>query len=128
MNEQAMTHRTNSILALSLVALTVAYGLFEARTLMQGPLLTVTDPVPGSTLTGALLNVEGSAKNVSRVRVNGRTIALDISGTFSEKLATPEGYGMVVVEAENRFGKKTKQVVDFVGKPSEPMRTASDET
>jgi hypothetical protein len=72
-------------------------------------------------LTSILLSIEGSAENVSRVRINGRPIALGNTGAFSEKLVTPEGYATVVVEAENRFGQYTREIVEFVGKPEERM-------
>lgn len=114
-----MTKKNNAniLLALALIILTVGYGIFNARTLMRGPVVTITDPLPGETLTETLLIIEGSAKNVTRVRVNGRPITLDQQGAFMEKLVTQSGYGTVVVEAENRFGQHTRKVVEYVGKP-----------
>jgi Glucodextranase, domain B len=107
------------LLAIGLVTLTVGYGAFTARTLMTGPVLVVTHPQPGDTLTDTLLSIEGHAENVTRVRINGRPIVLDSSGAFSEKLLTPDGFSTLVVEAENRFGQHTRHVVEFVGRPDE---------
>ncbi len=117
-----MKTNINAVLALGVITLTVGYGIFNARTLMLGPVLTVTHPQPGDTLTDTLLSVDGRAENVTRVRIDGRPIALDGSGAFSETLVTPEGYSTIVIEAENRFGQRTRNVVEFVGKPDERMR------
>lgn len=112
-----MKNNGHMVLSLSLVAITLGYGTFDARKLVQGPVVTVSRPQPGETLREVLLTVEGRAENVTRVRVNGRPIALDPSGAFSEKLVTPAGYGTVLIEAENRFGQRTREVVEFVGRP-----------
>jgi hypothetical protein len=112
-----MRSNVNIVLAFSLVAITLGYGIFDARALMRGPVVMVTHPQPGEKLTDVLLTIEGHAENVTQVRVNGRTIALDPTGAFSEKLVTPKGYGTVLVEAENRFGQHTREVVEFVGQP-----------
>jgi len=103
--------------AILLAVGTLAYGLFQARTLIAGPELTVTSPRPGETVEGPVYSVRGSAHNISRVRINGRAITTDLSGKFEETLVTPDGYGVLLVEAENRLGKYTSTRVEFVGVP-----------
>lgn len=106
-------------LAFGLAALTLAYGLFQARTLMSGPVLAVTYPMPGSTVSGPTFTVRGEAHNVSRVRINGRAITTDPAGGIDEELATPDGYSVLLIEAENRLGRYTSERIEFVGKPME---------
>jgi hypothetical protein len=117
-SQERMGNKRYLIFAGALLVLTAGYGLFEARALIQGPLLRVSNPTPGAQLTSALFTVTGNATNISRLSINGRQVTVDPTGRFSEKLATPEGYGVVLVEAENRFGRTSQERVEFVGKPA----------
>lgn len=96
---------------------TLSYGLFQARTLMTGPELTVTHPLPGETQHATLMQIQGTVHNVTRIQINGRTVTTDPSGTFSDTLVTPRGYGVIVVQAENRFGYQTEERIEFYGNP-----------
>lgn len=108
---------SGAYLALGLVLLAFAYGLFQARTLLEGPELSVSYPAPGDTVTGPVYTLRGTAHNISRVRVNGRPITTDLQGGFSEIMITPDGYSVVVVEAENRLGRYTSRRIEVVGVP-----------
>lgn len=112
-----MRGNSGRYLALALVLVTVTYGIYQARTLIHGPVLTVREPHAGAMLESTLMEVHGHADNVTRVTINGRPIALDTSGTFKEKLVTPNGYGVLLVEAYNRFGHRTQERIEFVGRP-----------
>ncbi len=114
--------RRNITAAILLTALTVGYGLVEARTLIAGPTLTVSSPAAGATEAGALFNVRGVATNVTKLSVNGRPVTLDMSGAFNETLVTPNGLGVIVVEGENRFGRTIERHIEFVGQPAEKGR------
>jgi hypothetical protein len=112
-----MVDRYGKYFALVLVLASVGYGLYQARMLIQGPMLTVYAPREGVTEMGQLMEVRGKVENVTRVRVNGRTITTDPEGVFSELLVTPDGYGVVLVEAEDRFGYRTAQQIEVFGMP-----------
>lgn len=100
-----------------LVFVTVAYGVFLGRALIDGPLLTVTSPQDGGTVTSTLVSVQGNTKHVTHVQINGRPVTMDTEGTFHEKLVTPHGYGVILVEAKNRFGHLQTQRIEFYGNP-----------
>lgn len=117
MNDSRTLH-----VALGLTALAMVYGVFQARAFLTGPLLTVDSPVAYTTLsTGALL-VTGTAHNVSKVTLNGEPIYTDEHGTFKERLLVPNGYAIIEVAAENRFGRRTEKRLPFFGVP--PARAA----
>lgn len=105
--------------ALVLILLAGAYGLFQARYFVQGPLLTIQSPQPGSTLTDTLMHIRGTASHVSQVSLNGRPIFISEEGTFDESLLVPQGYGMFVVEAEDRFGRHVRREIELFGAPPE---------
>jgi len=112
-----MNGRGNLYLAVGILLVTLAYGLFQARVLIHGPSLVVDSPQPGETVMEVMMYVQGSTENVTHLSINGRPVTMGLDGSFNEPLVTPGGYGVVLVEAEDRFGRTTKQTIEFVGKP-----------
>jgi hypothetical protein len=120
-----MSNRKGYIFALTLLVVTFAYGIFQARVLIHGPVLTLTSPRPGETVTDTLMEISGKTENVTHVSINGQPVTMDISGTFTEKRITPNGYGVILVEAKDRFGHTTKEYLTFLGEPSSTTSTSS---
>lgn len=112
-----MSNRTTLLFAFILLSATIGYGFFQARTLMQGPTLVVTYPHNGAHIEGELFEISGSTKNVTHVFLNGRPVLLSTTGAFTETLATPEGYGVLLIEAKNRFGHHREARIEFFGTP-----------
>jgi hypothetical protein len=111
-------HKTASVVfATCLVLVTFGYGLFQARALIVGPQITLFSPTPGNTLLGTTYTVRGKAQHVSQVTLNGRPIPLDAKGVFEETLLVPEGYGVLLLEGNNRFGRTVAKRIDIVGRP-----------
>jgi len=101
-----------------LLAVTVTYGMFQARTLIHGPTLTVTSPLPGETITDTLMEIQGNTENVTHISINGQPVTMDVSGSFNVKRVTPNGYGTVLIEAKDRFGHTTSEYFSFLGAPN----------
>jgi hypothetical protein len=120
-----MNNKNGYIFALILLAITLAYGFFQARVLIHGPVLSITSPKSGETVTDTLMEINGKTENVTHVTINGQPITMDISGTFTEKRITPNGYGVVLIEAKDRFGHTTKEYITFLGEPSSTTTSTS---
>lgn len=114
----------NAVFAFVLCLIVVTYGVFQARTLIQGPSLIVSSPRPGETVSTVLMAINGKTENVTHVSINGQPITMDTTGTFDETLVTPEGYGVILVEAKNRFGRHQEQRIEFIGAPPEQATRA----
>lgn len=110
-----MSKKSTNFFAFALLCLTVGYGLFQARTLMQGPTLLIENPQHGAHVEGELFEVTGTTKNVTHVFLNGRAVQLTTEGNFTETLITPNGYGVLLVEAENRFGHTRQERIEIFG-------------
>ncbi len=117
MRMSGMGDRYGKYVALVLVLVSAGYGLFQARMLLTGPTLVVHTPREGVTEVAQLMEVRGRVENAIRVRVNGRAITTNPEGVFGEFLVTPNGYGVVLVEAEDRFGYRTSQRIEVFGMP-----------
>ncbi len=114
-----MRLRSSTLCALGLVFFTLGFGVFQARSLIVGPKLTITSPLKGATLHDTMLTIAGEVRNATEVRVNGLLVTPDTSGHFTEHTLTPEGYSSVLIEAKNRFGRRTQATVDFLGAPTQ---------
>ncbi|MBP9760268.1 MAG: hypothetical protein KBD24_02760 [Candidatus Pacebacteria bacterium] len=111
-----MHNNTASLyISIILILCTLGYGLFEARNLIIGPILTVQYPTPGALLTDTLFEVHGNAQNVTHLMINGQPVTMNLTGDFTETRITPDGYGVLLIEAVSRFGRKTSKRVEIYG-------------
>ena len=91
----------------------LGYSLFQARNLIQGPLVTITSPLNGAVVTVPLVEIRGIAKNISRIELNNRDIVIDENGHFAEQLLLAPGYTIMSVLAHDRFGRTTRKTLEL---------------
>ena len=101
-----------ALAALFAVAL-LAYGLFEARHLLAGPVLIIESPRLGQA-SEALVTLAGSTKNIADIALNGRKIFVDGEGRFREQLLLSYGYNILTLSARDRFGRETEKTLELV--------------
>lgn len=85
------------------VVLIVAYALFQARHLITGPIITLSEPLPAVISTSTFM-VRGKAENIVSLSLNGRPIFTTDEGTFEEVVTLTEGYTILTIEAKDRYG------------------------
>ncbi|MDE2071299.1 MAG: hypothetical protein KGI70_01025 [Patescibacteria group bacterium] len=91
--------------------LVVGYGLFEARKLIEGPVITIDAPKDGSATSSPLVVVVGSAQNIAFLSINDAPAYTNEAGQFVEKFAPPAGYTTVTVAAVDRFGRRALRTI-----------------
>jgi hypothetical protein len=94
-------------LALGLVSVIAAYALFQARHIISGPVITLTNEVPHVVSTSTVA-FQGSAQNIVRLWLNGSPIYTTDDGSFAEVVVVPYGYTIVTIEAEDRYGARER--------------------
>ncbi len=97
-----------------LFILLVAYSLFQARFLIIGPHISVSSPTDGETVQSSVVNLVGSAQNISYISVDDRPIFVNEKGEFSEKLIAPEGLSIITLRAKDRFGRETQKQIRII--------------
>lgn len=109
-----------TVLKFSFIALFIiiilSYALFQARNIILGPVIKIETPENGTSLDYSLVNIKGTAKNISLISMNDRQIFIDEHGEFSEKLLLSYGYNIITIKARDRFGRKTEKVLELVYK------------
>jgi hypothetical protein len=99
------------IILLVVILLVIGYGLFEARRLIGGPVVTINSPEDGSATSSEIITISGTAHNISFLTINDVPAFTDEQGHFTEELSPPPGYAIFTVAATDRFGRRaTAQV------------------
>jgi hypothetical protein len=107
-----MTPRPLSVLLLSMLAVAIlGYGLFEARRIIEGPVVTIYTPQNGSATSTTGVVIAGKAENISFLTINDKPSFTDQQGNFSETLSIPPGFTVLTVAATDRFGRRTSKQV-----------------
>ena len=101
-------------LLISLFIIIVAYSLFQAQKKISGPSIEIFSPKTGTTYSQTLIEVEGVAKNISYLNMNGRPIFTDKAGYFKEKHLLSPGYNVIKLDAQDKFKKYTEEKLEIV--------------
>lgn len=96
-----------------LILILVGYMTYQARNIIQGPQINLTDTyTPVS--EDRLVLITGNTKNIVRILVNGREIHTTSDGTFAHRLILENGYTIVTLSAHDRFGRSTTITRSYV--------------
>ena len=102
---------------LLLVLLIIFYVQFQARNIIQGPALTLSnslEPIQHE----RRITLDGTAHNVVKLTLNGKEIHTDENGAFSHTLVLENSYTIMSLNAQDRFGRTTSLTREFVYIPS----------
>ncbi len=101
-------------LLIILFILLTAYSLYQARFLILGPQIWITNPQDGQTVESPLVIMEGRSRNIAWISLNDRQIFTDEEGVWSEKLIVSSGISIMTVKARDRFGRETEKSIQIV--------------
>ncbi len=111
------THIFKGAGAFILIILVIGYIYFQSRNLIQGPKINIST-TEQITQTERMITLEGTAKNTTKLTINGKPIFTDASGAFSHTLMLENGYTIMTMHAEDRYGRTTTLTRTFVYLPS----------
>ncbi|MBI5134509.1 MAG: hypothetical protein HZA81_03975 [Candidatus Taylorbacteria bacterium] len=103
-------------IALAAIFVIAGYGAFQAKDLAMGPQIEVTFPATGTLSGESLVEIRGTAKNISRLSLNGDKIFTDEEGRWSETVLLSYGYNIMTLEANDRFGRTEKRTLELIYK------------
>ncbi len=114
-----LTGRTLALTTLTAVLgiVLIAYIAFQARFLLIGPRIVITEPIPYAT-NESQITISGIASNITMITLNGRSIYTDKSGRFTEALTLENGYTIATIAAVDRFGRTTSVEHSIVYTPA----------
>lgn len=83
----------------------IGYFGWQARYLIIGPEVALTGELQ-TVQNERVITLEGAAKNITALFLNGRAITTDQAGVFSESIVLENGYSTVSIDAIDRFGRR----------------------
>jgi hypothetical protein len=109
-------------------SLVLVFGIifYNTKDLIIGAPLSVQTVNDGSTVSNSFLPISGKAHHASVLQINGRMIALDKNGAFSDGTLLSPGYNIVEVTTVDRFGKEKRKILHLVAEPSTSVAAALD--
>ncbi len=102
--------------AIGAMSLIIGYGAFRAKDFVRGPELAVLSPFDGQLVRSSVVEIEGTAQNISFLTLNDGKIFTDESGKFKERILLSRGYNVMTVEAKDRFGRKVTKTLQLIYK------------
>ena len=96
---------SRNILIVIVFVFLVFYAFYQARQFLSGPRVSITSPDEGALLHSSILIVQGSARNVAEVFLEGRRVFVDENGAFREELLLAPGSSTIEIRARDKFGR-----------------------
>lgn len=106
--------RKIKVISLCSLALLIGfYSFYQARFLLQGPAVDIWNPENGSSTAREVVEIQGQAKNISYISLDGRQIFVNEEGVFKERVLLSEGKNSVTITAQDKFGRETHNTIDL---------------
>ena len=115
-----LTPRTIIISTSLLVAmLAIGYIVYEIRSVLVPPYLSVNEPSSDTTIDGNSILVAGRGEIGGEVFINNQPVLIDQQGQFNETLLLSPGLNVVEITEKNKFNKVSKITRQITSKASE---------
>jgi hypothetical protein len=114
-----LPYRDSRITRITLVVffiLVAGYAYYEGRGLLFGPTIEIENRVMET--SASFVVIEGVARRVATLSMNGKEIPVTEEGAFSEGYVLTPGYNHVVLSASDRWGKTTERSIEIIYVPS----------
>lgn len=106
-------------LVIVIIGIFAVYGLYISRNFLKGPQILIETPRKGEIIHNAYIEIKGKAKNISHLSLNGKQIFTDTEGNFKQNLLLANGYNIIEISAQDKFGRGIKERREIVLKQTE---------
>ncbi len=113
-----MALRPQSFFGIGIIILLVLsfsfYGISKSWGFLNGPEIIIESPADFQKASNSYMEIKGRAEYVSNLYLNGSQIFTDENGNFKESLLLAKGYNIIVIEAQDKFGRTAKEKREIV--------------
>lgn len=92
----------------------ILYSYYQSRSIIAGPLITLSEPENNMTSTTSLIMVRGVATRAKEITLQGRQIFIDLDGRFAEQLLLSPGYNIIQLTARDTQGRQMIKDLELV--------------
>ena len=108
--------RITRIVLVTFFILVALYAYYEGRGLLYGPAIEIDNRV--MEVSEPFITIEGNARRISSLSMNGTSIVVTEDGAFSEGYVLAPGYNRITLSARDRWGKTTERSIEILYTPS----------
>lgn len=101
-------------IVLVVVLIIGGYAVSRSWNLLSGPKLIIDTPTEGQVIKDSFITVNGEVERISSLHLNGRQIFTTPEGHFSESLLLLSGYNIIVMVAEDKFGRQVIKKITLI--------------
>lgn len=110
-------HEIKKILKYSTIGIFIliitSYAAYQAKSIVEGPIIVITSPKSGSSSLTSLIDIEGHTNNIKTIDINNRPIFIDDNGFFREKHLLSTGYNIILIQAKDKFNRSTQKTIEI---------------
>lgn len=121
-----MPYRESRLTKIALVVffiLLLGYAYYEARAVVYGPHIQVPEQI--ITVTDSFTEIRGQASYISELKVNGTPATVTEDGKFAEKMVLVPGENRIILDAKDKFGRMTQEVLRIYYQPTNDVSPPS---
>ncbi len=104
------------IIIVIITIIIVGYGLFAMHDFILGPYISISKPINGSSINTPKTEIEGVAKRIKEITINGRPITIDEKGNWKEIDILEPGYNVFQIIAKDKFGRQKEYRLELIYK------------
>jgi hypothetical protein len=98
--------RTQTYILIIILVSAFSFGVYATRTYRQGPKITVSSPLP-YTSVDAVVEVTGFIKKPKEATINGAPLLVTKDGEFRSQVILRTGVDSIDISAVNMYGKES---------------------
>lgn len=106
-----LRHKLKIIGIVLLLLVIAGYSVYSARSLLQGPILVISEPLDGATISTSTVIIRGVAKNAKTLTLNDQPILIDEQGNFGEIRLLEKGINVYKVFIKDKFDREHQEIL-----------------
>ena len=111
-----------------LLVLIIVFTVSRAYGLIQGPYIALNEEALTSQIDSGFVVLEGTVYRSAYFSINGRTVAPEQNGNFSERLLLSPGHTIMTIQARDRFDRTTQEIIPIYVPEYASEKTSSQES
>jgi hypothetical protein len=102
--------------------------VYNVKDLLFGTPFAVSTANDGMTIGETFVPIEGVAQHARELSINGRPVAIDRNGAFTDGVILSPGYNIIEVVMRDRFGKAKTKIYHWVAEPTASLARSPGDT
>lgn len=104
------------LLSIALIAIFIFYLFGHINNILRSPALTVITPQDGSIVNENTIIISGATEKETKVSINKESVKINEEGYFNQEIILSPGINTIIISAESKHGKITKQTLNIIFK------------